>query len=441
MLNRRTFLSTASLATLGFPAARRFMAEGNGRTREKPLVANYWGTQYYDEKEQEQLVEVHRTQLPFRWYGFGDHVPMKVLTFEKEFAERMHSRFAVAVTSGTSALQVALAALQIGPGDEVILPAWTWHSCFNTIVLAGALPVFAEIDESFNIDPADIESKITPQTKAIMAAHLQGNPCDLDPILVIARKHGLRVIEDCAQAVGASYRGRPVGSMGDINAFSLQLNKTITAGEGGAVVTSDPVLFERAARFHDLGVLRAPHQKVLGQSQLNSFIAPHYRMNEFSGGVLLAQLRKLDMIVGAVRTNAHRVYDGIRDLPGIKMRHLPDPAGELGNAVFLGFKTKEQRDRYMSAMEAENVPAGPPAGSAILPIVPHIEKKSTIHPAWPTFNTERGKAIQYGASCCPRTIDILNRFAGVSMDPKFTEKDCRDIVAAIRKVFPMVVKA
>src|SRR5262249_31890300 len=130
--------------------------------------------QFYDEKELQQLTEVHSSRQPFRWYGPGNQPPQKVGTFEKEWANRMQTRFALAVTSGTAALQTALAALQIGPGDEVILPAWTWHSCFNSIVLAGALPVFAEIDESFNIDPADIESKITPQTKVIMAVSPSG---------------------------------------------------------------------------------------------------------------------------------------------------------------------------------------------------------------------------------------------------------------------------
>jgi len=321
------------------------------------------------------------------------------------------------------------------------VPAWTWHSCFNTVVLAGGLPVIAEIDESFNIDPDDIERRITPQTKAIMAVHLQGNPCDMDRILPIARKHGIRVLEDCAQSVGGSYKGKPLGSIGDIGIYSLQLNKTITAGEGGAVVSSDPELFERTARFHDLGALRPVHEQWLGQGRTGWFIGSGYRMNEFSGGVLLAQLRKLDTIVSAVRANAKHVYDGIRDLPGIRLRRLPDPEGELGSAVFLGFDTKEQCKRFMDAMRAENVPAGPPSGSVILPIQPHIEKKITLHPNWPSFTSERGRAIQYGAASCPRTIDILSRFAGVSLDPKFTRQDTDDIVAAVRKVYPAIMKS
>jgi 8-amino-3,8-dideoxy-alpha-D-manno-octulosonate transaminase len=334
-----------------------------------------------------------------------------------------------------------MAGLEIGPGDEVILPAWTWYSCYNAIVLAGALPVFAEIDESFNIDPADIESKITPQTKAVLVAHLQGAAADMDRILAVTRKHHLKVIEDCAQSAGATYKGRPVGSMGDLNIHSIQINKTITSGEGGAVTTNDPILFERASRYHDLGMLRPLHDKVAGGHHLDAFPGCNFRMSEFTGGVALAQLRKLDTIVSDVRNNARRIYEGIRDLPGVQRRLLPDPAGELGSAIFIGFKAKETRDRYLAAMKAENVPAGPPGGSVPLPTLEHIVNKRTLHPAWPSFTSERGRSIQYGAQCCPRTIDILSRFAGVPMHPKFTASDTEDIVAAIRKVYPAIVKA
>jgi 8-amino-3,8-dideoxy-alpha-D-manno-octulosonate transaminase len=430
-MNRRRFLAAAAAVS----SARSASAKP---VRDVPLRAGYFGPLFYDDKERQQLIDVVETGRPFRWYGPGSQPPAKVLTFEKELAQWMHTRYALAVTSGTAALQTAIAALGIGPGDEVILPAWTWHSCFNAIVLAGALPVFAEIDESFNIDPADIERHITKQTKLIIAVHLQGNPADLDSILPIARKHGLKVLEDCAQSVGGSYRGKPLGSIGDIGIYSLQLNKTITAGEGGAVVTNDPLLFERASRYHDLGGLRAPHEAIVGKAQSGWFIGNQFRMNEFSGGVLLAQLRKLDTIVGSIRANARRVYDGIRDLSGIRFRKLPDPAGELGSAVFLGFDSKDKCERFKSAMKAENVPVGNPGGSVVLPTQAHIEKKVTVHAAWPSFTSPRGKAIQYGAACCPRTIDILGRFAGPSLDPKYTKKDTDDIIAAIRKVYPSV---
>ena len=435
-MNRRNFLTAASLAA----AATGQAATTDKPIREKPLKAGYWGSEFYDDKERAELMDVIDTHSPFRWYGPAGQ-PKKALDFEREFAARMKSKYALGVTSGTAALQCAMAALEVGPGDEVILPSWTWHSCFNAVVLAGALPVCAEIDESFNLDPADIERHITPHTKVIMAVHLQGNPCDMDRILAIARAHKLRVLEDCAQSVGASYKGRPVGSMGDIGIYSLQLNKTITAGEGGAVVTSDPVLFERASRFHDLGGFRAPHQQEVGKPELDWFFGSNFRINEFTGGVLLAQTRKLDRIIGAVRSNAQRVYEGVRDLPGIRFRRRYDPQGELGTGVFMDFGNKPRRDRFLAAMKAENVPASAPGGSVVLPTQPHIIAKHTLHPAWPSFTSERGKAIQYGPEICPRTLDILGRFGGVLMGPKFSRSDVDDIIAAVRKVYPEVMRA
>ena len=437
-MQRRKFVAATAALSSAFSATPpgKPAIDGGTPVRSTPLRAGYWGTQFYDDKERAELLDVLKAQSPFRWYGTNK--PTKVLQFEKEFAARMQSKFALGVTSGTAALQCAVAALEIGPGDEVILPAWTWHSCFNAVVLAGALPVFAEIDHSFNIDPSAIERHITPQTKVIMAVHLQGNPCRMDRILAIARKHNLRVLEDCAQSVGASYQGRPVGSLGDIGIYSLQLNKTITAGEGGALVTNDPVLFERAARFHDLGGFRAPHQQLVGEARLDWSFGTNFRMSEFTGGVLLAQLRKLDRIVSAVRSNARLVYEGIRDLPNPKLRLLPDPEGELGTGVFLDFGDKARCDRFLAAMKAENVAASKPGGSAILPTLPHIMAKKTIHPNWPSFQSARGKAIRYGPDTCPNTIDILQRYGGVLMDPKFSRQDIDDIVAAIRKVYPAV---
>ena len=435
MVDRRTFLAASAAVALACSdaATQQLAMDGGSPVRTRPRASKNWGPQFYDEQERHQLEDVLEGRLPFRW----DNPPAKskVAQFENEYAARMQTKYALAVTSGTAALHVAMAALEVGPGDEVILPAWTWYSCYNTIVQLGALPVFAEIDESFNIDPGDIEQRITPQTKVIMAVHLQGNPADMDRILPIGRKHSIKLLEDASQSVGASHKGRPLGSMGDIGIYSLQQSKTITAGEGGAVVTSDPFLFERACRIHDVGGFRRCEAKLHFIPGLN------YRMNEFIGGVLLAQVRKLDKIIGAVRGNAQRVYAGIADLPGLRLRRLPDPAGELGTGVFIEFKTKEARQRYADAMKAENEPAMSPAGSVILPVAPEIENKVTVSANWPSFISARGKAIRYGRECCPRTIDILSRFAGVMMSPKYTGEDTRDAVAAIRKVYPAVAKA
>jgi 8-amino-3,8-dideoxy-alpha-D-manno-octulosonate transaminase len=215
MIDRRKFLAAATTAAAAHAAESEKLAiDGGAPVRTQPLAGRNWGPQYYDDAERGHLNDVLESRNPFRWNNPADR--SKVATFEREFAARMKTQYALAVTSGTAALHVAMAALAIGPGDEVILPAWTWYSCYNAVIQAGALPVFAEIDESFNIDPSDIEHRITPQTKAIMAVHLQGNPADMDAILAIARKHRVKVLEDGSQSVGASYKGRPLGSMGDI---------------------------------------------------------------------------------------------------------------------------------------------------------------------------------------------------------------------------------
>ena len=442
--NRREFLATVGAAgagsiLAGSAGARRSLAEGKEKlaidggtpVRKTRLGYHPYGPQFYDEGEKREILEVLESRKPFRWWKGGS----KALEFERAYAAHIGVKHAIGVTSGTTALAAALAALEIGPGDEVILPAWTWYADYDTVVLAGALPVFAEVDSSLNIDPTDIEARITPRTKAIIAVSLQGCPADMDPILAIARKHKLRVLEDFSQCVGGTYRGKYLGSIGDIGISSFQQSKTITAGEGGAIVTDDPVLFERAVRAHDVGALRSPYKESLGGGQIPGFAASNYRMNEFTGAILKAQEQDLETICAAVRGNARKVRQGIADLPGLKMRKTPDLEGDLGVTIFLDHGTRQRRDRFLWALRAEGISAHSPGGSVILPIDKRIENKVTVHPDWPSFNTPQGKAIRYGRECCPQTIDVQGRLGGVIMDPNFTDDDVKDIVAAIRKVY------
>ncbi|MDD4785526.1 MAG: DegT/DnrJ/EryC1/StrS family aminotransferase, partial [Pirellulales bacterium] len=405
--------------------------------RKTPLGYKAYGPQFYNDVEKRELLEVLESRRPFRWWKSNS----KVLEFEEAYAARIGVKYALGVTSGTTALCAALAALEIGPGDEVILPAWTWYADYDTIVLAGALPVFAEVDSSLNIDPDDIEARITPRTKAIIAVSLQGCPADMDPILEIARKHKLRVLEDFSQCVGGRYRGTYLGSIGDIGISSFQESKTITSGEGGAVVTNDPELFERAIRFHDVSSLRAPYNEILKGGMVAGFAASNFRMNEFTGAVLKAQEQDIETICAALRSNTRKVREGIADLPGLKIRRSPDIEGDLGVTVFLDHGTRERRDRFLRALRAEGISASPPGGSVILPIDKRIENKLTVHPAWPSFNSPEGKAIRYGADSCPRTIDIIGREGGVIMDPNFSDGDLKDIILAIRKVYLAIYKA
>jgi 8-amino-3,8-dideoxy-alpha-D-manno-octulosonate transaminase len=441
-LNRRTFIAAAvpAVAASALPAAAKQSAsstQGGTPARAVPLTTEYPGAQFYGAGERTELDQAYDTHSLFRFYG--PKQPQKVAKFEQEFAALMGAKYVLGVTSGTAALHCALTALSAGPGDEVILPAWTWHSCYTAILMTGALPVFAEVDESFTLDPADVEAKITPQTKIIMPVHLFGAPADMGRIMPLAQKHGLNVLEDSAQSCGAQYRGKRLGTFGTAGIYSFQLHKMITAGEGGAVVTNDPLVFERAFRFHDLGLMRPIFKEELGNPGMPYFLGLNYRMNEMTGAVMRAQLKKLDTIVGLHRENARFVRDRIQKLPGMQLRHSHDIDGELGWTVDLLLPDRKRRDRFVAAMKAEKVPMGPPSAATPLPIFPYIENKMGPHPAWPTFNSERGKQIVYGAACCPRTLDIFSRAATLTIGPKFTRHDLEDAVAAITKAHRLVM--
>jgi 8-amino-3,8-dideoxy-alpha-D-manno-octulosonate transaminase len=439
-VNRRTFLAgIPAVAIASKPAAAvelKLAVDGGKPVRSVRLSTEYPGTQFYGEQERTELDQAYDTHSLFRFYG--PQQPQKVAKLEKEFAAFMGVKYVLGVTSGTAALHIALTALGVGPGDEVILPAWTWHSCYTTVLMTGALPVFAEVDESLTIDPADLEAKITPQTKAVMAVHLFGSSADMTRVMEVARKHNVKVLEDTAQSCGAKFRGARLGSIGDIGIYSFQLHKMMTAGEGGAVVTSDPLLYEKAIRFHDLGLVRPLHKAALGETKLPWFPGINYRMNEMTGAVLRAQLRKLDDILAAHKRNWRAVRAGIQDLPGMKLRHSNDAEGEIGWTVDLLLSDNARRDRFVAAMRAENVPMGPPSAATPLPPMPYIESKATPHPAWPSFNSPRGREIRYGAQCCPRTMDLYGRAATLTIGPRYTPADVKDIVAAITKVHKSV---
>ncbi|OHB64296.1 MAG: hypothetical protein A2Y77_05555 [Planctomycetes bacterium RBG_13_62_9] len=432
ILTRRGFLAAGCLAA---SAARLRAATANPPSKppEVPQIdPGYVGPQFFDEREQQALREVVESGSPFRYWGPGR--PEKVKRFEEDFAKYMGVRFALGVTSGTAALDCAVAGLGIGPGDEVIVPAYTWWSDYTCVVHAGALPVFADIDRTFNLDPQDFEKKITPRTKAVIAVHLLGGPCDMDPIMEIARKHKIAVLEDAAQCVGGSYHGKKLGSLGEVGIYSFQINKMITSGEGGAVVTNDPVLYERAARFHDMGTIRQPFTGRIGSTQLQTFAGENFRMNEFTGAVLGAQLMKLDSMVAQLRRHAEAVYAGIKDIAGIRLRQRPDPAGDIGYCIGFEMKDKAARDRCMQELQKRKVPASTLTGSVLLPIQESVVNKRARHPNWPSFSSPEGKAIQYGPEACRQTLDLFDRFVQVRMGAKYTEKIDNYIIDAIRQV-------
>jgi dTDP-4-amino-4,6-dideoxygalactose transaminase len=295
------------------------------------------GMEMIGEEEINEVVEVLRRGYLFR-YGTAtgpDADPRflgKVYQAEQEIARYAGVRYAVAVNSGTSALLTALAALGIGPGDEVIVPGFTYIASISSIVYARAIPVLAEIDETFNLDPEDVKAKITRHTKAIMAVHMMGNPARLVELKRIADDHGVALVEDCAQAFGASYGGRAVGSIGKVGTYSFNVYKTITSGDGGMVVTDDEELYRRAFAFHDQGHSPLRTGVEIGE---RPFFGLDFRFTELQAAVLLAQFRKLPGLLERLRANKKRYKDLISDLPALRFREITDGRGECATMLTL----------------------------------------------------------------------------------------------------------
>lgn len=411
----------------------------NGGTpvRIKPYPEPYLGTSVYGKEELALLREVVENKLPFRAYGDGN--PHMVDDFEEEAKEYFNMPYALATATGSGSYYCAMAGLGIGPGDEVIIPSFCWFTDFLAPALLGAVPVFADIDQSLNLDPEDFERKITERTKAVIVVYFQGAAADIDRILEIAAKHNIKVIEDCAQALGADYKGRKVGSFGDVSCFSMQQNKIISTGDGGLMLAKDPVVYERAVRFHDLGMMRPKFlEKIGGRGAVNSFIGCQFRMNEFTGAVALAQFRKLDShILDITRKYFKRLKNNLpKSCSGIKFRESGDPEGDAGIAFYMNLETKERAGKFEKALKAEGIPVGPTSGCRNILESDVVKNKQMIHPDMPPFGPGfAGENVEYRTEQCPNTNIFAESMVCVPLVPSFSEQDVADIEKAIVKVW------
>ncbi|MCX5660768.1 MAG: aminotransferase class V-fold PLP-dependent enzyme [Planctomycetota bacterium] len=410
---------------------------GGQPVRAKPLPAAYLGTSVMGDEELALLTEVVRNKLPFREYGDG--TPHMVKDFEREAAGYFGVAHALATATGSGSFYCAMAGLGVGPGDEVIIPAWGWHTDFLAPVLLGATPVFADIDGGFNLDPADFERKITPRTKAVVMIHYQGAAGDLARVLEIAKKHNLKVVEDVAQAAGGSYRGQKLGSWGDVACFSFQQNKILSTGDGGLFLAKDPLIFERAVRFHDLGFLRPSlAAQIGGQPLTQAFAGAQFRMNEFTGAVALAQLRKLDR---AIVHPVQRLYqqlkrDVLADCPGIALRPTGDEEGNAGIAFYMDMGTADLAAWFNKALAAEGIRVGPSSGCTNLLHTDLVKSKRQAHPKLAPFGPGcPGEHVHYGPELCPNVDRVASRLTCVALCPAMSADDVRDVTAAIAKVW------
>jgi len=367
--------------------------------------------EWIGEEEKKAVLEVIEGGYLCR-YGPEDDPKFlaRVYQLEQEFARRCGVRYAVAVNSGTSALVAALAALGVGPGDEVIVPGYTFIASMSAVVFSRAVPVLAEGDRTLNLDPRDVESKVTSRAKAILAVHMLGNPARLEELKAIADRHQLLLVEDCCQAAGATYRGKPVGSVGAVGCFSFNIYKTITAGDGGMMITDDEETYRRAFAFHDQG--HSPYRKGVEVGR-RPFIGLDFRMTELTAAVVLAQLAKMERIVSRLRETKRALKSALAGLPGVEFREITDPEGEIATLLTI-FLPDEASARAVATELGTKVIAD--SGWHVYSNMEHILAKRTVTPQGCPFNCpSHPTSVEYRKGMLPQTDALLARAINLSV--------------------------
>jgi len=313
------------------------------------------GFELFGDAERKEVNDVLESGVLMR-YGFDGarNGHWKAKELEQELQDNLGVKHAQLTSSGTTALNVALAVLGVGAGDEVIMPTFTFVATFESILAAGATPILVEIDDTLTLDPKAVEAAITAKTKVVMPVHMCGSMADLDALKAICDKHDLILLEDACQAIGGTYKGQKLGTIGDAGCFSFDYVKTITCGEGGAMVTNDPNLAVNADHYTDHG-----HDHVGSDrgADTHPFLGYNFRISELNAAVGLAQVRRLDSFVETQRKNKKVLKDALKTIPEVTFRRILDEDGE--SAAFLSFfmATKELADKVVKAFKEHGVDA------------------------------------------------------------------------------------
>ena len=437
-LTRRQFIATASAGSLAVTASRKAPAYGftSGEAGKLAVLGGAPVRQnkpwpdwpYWDEEVINSIVKTTKSRIWCRIQSTSGTVP----TFEKKFARMMGANDCVATGAGTQALHTCVEALGIGAGDEIITSPYTDPGTLASILASRALPVLADLDpESYQLDPGDVEKRITANTKAIMPVHIMGQPCNMDRIMEIARKHNLKVIEDACQAHLAEYRGKKLGTIGDLGCFSFQSSKTIACGEGGAVIGNDEHLMDKCYTVHNHGTSRQGRTEVAG---------PKYRMNELEAALLLGQLPGVDERFARRNENAARLTAGIKGIPGLVPQKLYEGT-KSGSFYIYGLSYKKEhfngaeRGKFLKAIAAEGIPLGPyiEQGLHKEPWVDNILSSKVYREM---FSKERLQSYREENHCpnCDRVCEevIIIWASGPLIAAK---EDMDDITNAIHKVY------
>ena len=361
--------------------------------------------------------------------------------FEDRFAEYQGRKCAFAVSSGTASLAVALHVCGVGPGDEVIVSPYTWGATVGCILQNNAIPVFADIElQTFNMRPDAIEKNITENTKAIVVVHIYGHPCDMDPIMDIARRHNLKVIEDCAQAHGATYKGKKVGSIGDVGCFSIQATKTLMGGEGGILVFDDESLFDNVVSWasHPIRQFQELQDRPLGK-YVDS-IAPNVRMHPVSAAIAGAQLNHFEERLKHRQENLAYLSKQLEDIPGIRPTYVAPDCGHAVYMIPLTYKADELNgtplEDFRNALAIEGLETTDYVRTPIH-LRPRIQERKFWGEGCPWSCEKAGRQVEYKEGDCPETEKRCNGEELVLFSIGFHEP-CQEYLDQIADAFKNV---
>ncbi len=393
------------------------------------------GAYWFDEQEEQAVLDVLRNGSPFRYYGLCE--PKYADLYEERARAFYGVKHALTVNSGTGALECAMAAFGVGPGDEVIIPAFMWVATVGAVVRANAIPVLCEVDDSFCMDPGDLERRITPRTRLVIPIHMAGAPCDMDGIMDVANRHGVPVLEDVAQCNGGSFRGRRLGTIGAMGIFSLQLNKNMTCGEGGLVVTDDDLLAERAFAAHDMGLIRVGGRLAPPRPEALTWGGGR-RMGELAGALAAVQIEKLPRIVEHMRGSRDRIKAMLADVPGLGFRRLNDAGGSTGPFLVLLLENEAKAitaTAKMKELGLHNVFRLAEYGLHIYSNIIPLVQKTPLSPAGNPWSLEanRESVYDYSKGACPRSDDLFARAVLVPVPSRLTPEQERQAAGAIRE--------
>jgi 8-amino-3,8-dideoxy-alpha-D-manno-octulosonate transaminase len=421
----------------------RLAIDGGTPVRSEPLPLEFPGIHHMGEEELDAANRLLTSRSLFRYYGID--LRHEVDQFESEFASFIGVKHALAVSSGTGALQTALSALGVGPGQEIIVPAYMWVSVVAAVVNQGAIPVLADIDETFCMDPAQLERQITGRTKGVIVVHMSGAPANIKAIRDITRKRGLFLLEDCAQCNGGTVDGQRVGSFGDMAAFSFQMNKNMTAGEGGCVVTNDDRLYRRAFACHDLGYARDEGGRLIFTDPDLCLWGKGYRLDEVRGALLRVQLRKLPRIIENMRRSKYRIRKALEKFSQVKLRRIVDTEGDTGCFLITSFADAATAKRVNQALRSEGIVTSPQGVSNVVMtdwglhlyynIASLVKQTSVDGRGFPWKLAENASSkVCYDKGTCPVADSLFERSILLPIPSCLTTRDEDDIIHAFDKV-------